>query len=813
MYKVLKGIILLALFTISLNARNEDVSLQLQWLHQFQFAGFYIAKERGFYEEVGLNVTIKEFNSSINVIDEVVNQNSEYGVSRSSLMIDWANGYPVVALGAIYQHSPSVLITTNPQIKQLQDLKKKKVMVTDGEASAASIMSMMFSKGLTSESIRVQKHSFNIEDLVKRKTDAMACYISNEPYSLEKKDVSFKVYNPRDYGFDFYGDILFTSEAELKNHPKRAEAFYKASVKGWLWAFEHIQETAKIIFEKYNTQNKPLDSYLYEGKILKKLAFDKYNNIGFIDKDQIDKIADIYRLSGFLDKDYDFTGFIDPLGFNKKSLKLGILAKRGDESTLKRWHPLIDYLNKTLQHYHFDIYPVHFNDLEELVKAKEIDFLITNTMFYVRLENKYGISRIATLKNQGVDKNDFSSYFGSAIFTTKDSKIENLEMMKWKKVAAVDKNSFGGWVMAYRLLTQHGLEKDDIDLEFYNTHDKVVQAVLDAEAEVGIVRSDTLEIMASEGKVDLSKIKILNPQEYKDFPFMVSTKLYPEWPFAKLRHMSEETATEVMVALVSMPKNSKEAIAANIAGWTVPLDYSSVHTLLKELKLDPYDKVNFNIYDVFEEYAIWVYTIVFLFALGFLQNIQTRLVNIQLDKKVKERTSALSIANKKLKELAHKDSLTGVYSRGYFLSLAEQLFNLAKRNHSQLQILSLDIDHFKNVNDTYGHHVGDIILKLFCNHVKGVLRKSDIFGRIGGEEFMICLQNTTSKGAQVFAEKILQEIRAISYKHETGDIIQFTVSIGISEYNEDESLELLIRKSDEALYKAKNSGRDRVVVS
>ena len=102
--------------------------------------------------------------------------------------------------------------------------------------------------------------------------------------------------------------------------------------------------------------------------------------------------------------------------------------------------------------------------------------------------------------------------------------------------------------------------------------------------------------------------------------------------------MCEEIANENMVALVSMPKYSQEAIAANIAGWTVPLDYSSVHSLLKELKLNPYDNVKFSIYDVLEEYAIWIYSILFLFALGFFQNMQTRLVNLQLDKKVKERT-------------------------------------------------------------------------------------------------------------------------------------------------------------------------------
>ena len=96
----------------------EPISVQLAWLHQFQSAGFYVAKEKGFYEELDLNVTIKEYQQGMNVVNSVVSKESTYGVGKSSLVIDRNNGKPVVALMALFQHSPSVLISTNPVIKR-----------------------------------------------------------------------------------------------------------------------------------------------------------------------------------------------------------------------------------------------------------------------------------------------------------------------------------------------------------------------------------------------------------------------------------------------------------------------------------------------------------------------------------------------------------------------------------------------------------------------------------------------------------------------------------------------------------------------
>jgi diguanylate cyclase (GGDEF)-like protein len=186
--------------------------------------------------------------------------------------------------------------------------------------------------------------------------------------------------------------------------------------------------------------------------------------------------------------------------------------------------------------------------------------------------------------------------------------------------------------------------------------------------------------------------------------------------------------------------------------------------------------------------------------------------NSTLKHAVLERTKELVDANEKLKIMSRYDSLTKVVNHRHFMELGATYFDIAKRNGSHLQVISLDLDFFKRVNDTYGHQAGDKVLVTFAESIKNILRKSDIFGRIGGEEFAICLQNTSIEGALLFSQRILSDIAnlKISYGEH---IICITVSIGIADLKDESSFEEVLRRSDEALYKAKRLGRNRVEVA
>lgn len=181
-----------------------------------------------------------------------------------------------------------------------------------------------------------------------------------------------------------------------------------------------------------------------------------------------------------------------------------------------------------------------------------------------------------------------------------------------------------------------------------------------------------------------------------------------------------------------------------------------------------------------------------------------------LEEAVEKRTEALQTLNEKLKKLAARDSLTHVLNRGSFFETAQHLLLLSQRRKVPVSFILMDLDHFKVINDTYGHFIGDKVLIQFTQTLQSLLRKSDLIGRVGGEEFAIFLSDTDIDGAFKIADKIRQLI-ADSTLNIDGKNITYTVSLGIgSSEPADHSIDELFKRADVKLYGAKNKGRDRV---
>ncbi|WP_428026490.1 ABC transporter substrate-binding protein [Arcobacter sp.] len=320
-----KYILLITLFLSPLFSDElKQISLQLQWKYQFQFAGFIMAKEKGFYKEEGLDVNIKEWKDGIDMVNETVFEKSEYAIARPTSLIDISKGAKIYFLAAIYQSSPLVILADKKSgIKTLEDFKNKRLMSTGDLNSDASLLSMMFSQGVNRNNITMQKPSFNVKDLLNNKTDLLAAYISNEPFVLKELGGEPIIFNPKDYGFDFYNDILITSKNYLNKNPKEVENFTYASLKGWEYAFSNIEETVDIILKKYNTQNKSRNALLYEATELKKLAYNQTNKIGVLDKRKIERIYDVYKLLGLAKGNINF----DKIIYNFSPLNLSIEEK------------------------------------------------------------------------------------------------------------------------------------------------------------------------------------------------------------------------------------------------------------------------------------------------------------------------------------------------------------------------------------------------------------------------------------------------------------------------------------------------------
>ncbi len=274
------------------------------------------------------------------------------------------------------------------------------------------------------------------------------------------------------------------------------------------------------------------------------------------------------------------------MALEAKTWKIGVLAKRGVKQTMSKWLQTSLYLNENIPGEEFIITPLSFEDIRTATRDGSVDFVLTNSSFYVELNAKYGAQAIATMVNTSQGKQ--LKEFGGVIFTYADSPINTLADVKGKRFAAVNPSSFGGFQMGAALLRKNGIDynKDFSQTLYLKTHDAVVFSVKNKEADVGTVRTDTLERMETEGKIKMSDFKILNPMS-DDFPFARSTRLFPEWPMAKTKNTPNEIADKVKKALLEMPADSEAAKSAKIAGWIAALDYEPVLECLRSVGLDP----------------------------------------------------------------------------------------------------------------------------------------------------------------------------------------------------------------------------------
>lgn len=289
-------------------------------------------------------------------------------------------------------------------------------------------------------------------------------------------------------------------------------------------------------------------------------------------------------------------------------VSIGVLSHRGDEATLSHWSKTADYLSRALPGYRFYIDPLNFDEVDEAVGNGMVDFILVNPAIYVNLEARHRVSRLATLKNRCCG--EVFNIFAGVIFARAERyDLNTLGDLQGSTFAAVDETSLGGFLMALREFKAAGVNpyRDFQELRFLGTHDEVVMAVREGRVDAGTVRSDILERMADEGQIRLGEFRIVEQQHYADFPLLHSTRLYPEWPFSKVRFTSNELAHQVSIALAAMPEDDPAAIAGNYAGWTIPLDYQPVHSLLRELLLPPYQHPQrFTLLDVLLRYWAWL---------------------------------------------------------------------------------------------------------------------------------------------------------------------------------------------------------------
>ncbi len=268
--------------------------------------------------------------------------------------------------------------------------------------------------------------------------------------------------------------------------------------------------------------------------------------------------------------------------------KIGVLAKNGPVKALKMWESTGEYLSAKVPG-NFEIVPLDFDAIFPAIEKEQVNFFLVNSSMFITAKVKYGAKAIATMINSRQGKPLKS--FGGVIFTSEENdEITSMKDLSGKTFMAVKNSSFGGWQMAYMELLNQGIDpfKDFLKLEFGGKHDNVVLAVQNGVVDAGTVRTDTLERMAATGIIELSEFKIINSKDHKDFPFISSTTLYPEWPIAKTKGTPDKIAGQVVTALKLLQITDKAAQNSKIVGWTDALDYQGVEDLQIKLKVGAY---------------------------------------------------------------------------------------------------------------------------------------------------------------------------------------------------------------------------------
>ena len=422
-------------------------------------------------------------------------------------------------------------------------------------------------------------------------------------------------------------------------------------------------------------------------------------------------------------------------------IRIGVLSHRGDVATQEMWAPTAQYLSDTLESYQFKIIPLNFAEIDPMVESGQIDFLLVNSGIYVNMEVRHRISRIVTLSNQ-VD-GEAKNVFAGVIFTLKNRHdIKTIRDLRGKNLSAVDETSLGGFQMAWGVMQQQKINPfhDLASLSFAGTHDLVVEKVIAGEVDFGLVRSGILEKMSANGKIDLNKLKIVNAVTNDDFPYLHSTPLYPEWPFSKLKHTSNELAQKVAVALLNM-KSKHISANKHYTGWTVPLDYQQVHQLFKDLHIAPYEKkISFTLSDAIKQYWTGIVVVVlFLIVLTIMSTWVARL-NAQLKK------------SKQSLEYQYKLILNSVCDGIYGVDMQG---NCTFINRAMEQLTGWKMEDMMNHNQHYllhhthedgsPHKMEDCPVYLTFKDKKPRFIKDDIFWKKEGSSFPVEYSSTPMK--------------------------------------------------------------------
>jgi diguanylate cyclase (GGDEF)-like protein/PAS domain S-box-containing protein len=655
-------------------AEADSVSLQLNWKHRFEFAGYYAAQELGFYREAGLDVSIREADAGADPVSMVLSGKADFGVAASDLVLRRARGDPVVALAVILQHSPLELVTlAKGGIRTPGELTGKRVMVLDRETE---LFALLAKAGVAPGQIKTVAHNFSLNDLFAGKVDAVSAYATDAPFAAQSQQQTILEFAPSSVNIDFYGDTLFTSEMQTRLHDKRVRAFREASLRGWQYAMAHPGELIQLMQSRFGKHPEALQ-LAFEAEQIRRSMQPDLIEIGHMNAARWQRIADVYVELGMLPKGASLDGLV---------------YHETDDRSERAW--LIRSLIGTL-----------------LVLALVLPFTwrmrqLNRRMKLEVAERQQAESLLRSSEDRMRKLLDISP--DGIITTDPDGRITYFSAKQAEIVGAPDNANVIG----------HSV------FDWFHPEDR------------DLARARVQRQMRGEH---------MSPRAYR-----------------LLKYDGGMIWGEIASALIDDGAGGSEGMLIIVRD-------------INERK--------------FLEEALH-------------RTNESLLAQIQETNRLQDQ----------LREQVVRDPLTGLYNRRYLDETLDREISRASREDYPLCIAIIDLDHFKNVNDTYGHQAGDEVLKTLGKLLRGSARGGDIACRWGGEEFMLVLPRMTAETAQQRTEQWRNAFAELRFPF-SAQHISVTLSVGIAAFPaHGKTSATLTQNADVALYLAKAQGRNRVVV-
>lgn len=859
--------------TPSLQSDLIPITLQLNWNHQFEFAGFYAAIQQGYYQKAGLDVTIKSWQPGIISVDEVISGRAQFATGYSSIIADYAKGAPIKLVMTSFQFSPMVLLSHEP-VLSLQQLAGKRVMHYGNMQIKALI-----EKANVNNPKRVleQPSTGNLQDFIDKKTDFYAAYNTNEPYRLRKAGIPFYILDPKAYGIQSYGDLVFTSDKIVNQNPEMVSAFKEATIRGWQYAIDNQSSVVDFIIQNYNVV-KDREALLQEA-----MATKVYVQPG---NEQIGQINPVKLLASAVDA--KVTGLLSEAEFSEINVDDFLFsdAKKGfteEELTYLRENPVLQVGN--------DSYWEPFEYVDEAGKWQGL-----SADYFALISKHTGIefkhfkhelwSKVTQLGREKKvpvfscvvatpERKEFLNFtqpylsFPLVMATLQEvSFIDDYDQLTGQTVAVPE----GYWSHEW-LKTRY----PNINVLLVDNVKQGLEAVLHGKAVsyLGNLASINFAIkrygltgLHIAGSAD-ARFELAIGVE-KDNPLLLSIM---QKALNKISAQEQAAIYNKWIQLEVLEKTDNATLYSVIVGALLGFLFltSIIYLFYRQKKHQAFyihqvNELSMASYTNFSDHKVeWVSESLLAFMncsresiLGqphdkikhpdFSEKSYQELLNkisqgetwtgelrgigcdgheywveatmtpeIRKGKVIGVWTTRINITDKKrLEEMATTDSLTGVFNRNQFNDLFESNVNKAGRLSSSFSIAMFDVDDFKMVNDRYGHQRGDEVLKAIMKTTKETFsRANDLIFRVGGEEFVVLCDFDNAADFEDFLNSFRAKVKSLSIPNPDSKLGVVTISVGglycqtMNPFIKSSQVYSIV---DKALYQAKKQGRNGVVI-